>query len=219
MIYELLDVGSLAGALPASLLLAADRALLSTRLSRATDVPARPAMDRAHRLAPERLKRSAKIALVARGINRRTPVVEAVSRLGIRGFLGVARDVLAPPRVKHTPPRRAAYLAEYGDMPAGFDDVPSESLSIETAAMLSGIYGFLSDIPALARRRQDVQRRRGVTDGDIVRRFGSHWRQQCPARFQREHDELQLALIDELDLDAIGQGDRTDAATKGAWTG
>ena len=43
---------------------------------------------------------------------------------------------------------------------------------------------------------------------DIVTRFGSHWCHQCPARFQREHDELHAMLIDEFALAAVDPGDR-----------
>jgi len=208
MIYELLERTSLERALAASLLLAADRALLSTPLSRAADVPARPAADLAQRLTRGRVKG----ALVARGITRKTPVAKAVLRMGIRGWLEVARAVMAPPPVTSTPPRvtstlqrRAAYLVESGDVPPDSSGVQSESLSIETAAILSGIYGFLSDIPALTKRRQDVQRRRCVSDEEIVRQFGSHWLQPVPARFQPEHDALQqVLLVEGLAVNSFG---------------
>ncbi len=194
MIYELLERTSLERALAASLLLAADRALLSTPLSRATEVPAG-----ARRFTPGRLKAAAKKALVARGVTRKTPVAKALLRLGVRGWLAEAREVIAP-----TPQRRtaylvengdAAYLVENGDVPPGSSGLQSESLSIEAAAILSGIYGFLSDLPALTRRRQDVQRRRCVSDDEIVRQFGSHWLQPVPARFPHEHNELQRLLL------------------------
>ena len=131
-------------------------------------------------------------------------MAEALTRLGIRGFLEVAREVLVPRRVERTPERRAAYLIEHGAMPATFDEAQSEPLPIEAAATLSGIYGFLVDIPAVSRRRADVQRRRRATDDEIVRRFGSHWCQPCAARFQREHAELQAALVDEFALADVG---------------
>ena len=172
MIYEL--PSDFAGAhVTASLLLAADRALLSTPLSRVNDVPA------GAWLTPGRLKVAAKTALVARGITRKTPVAKGLLRLGIRGWLSVAREVMAPPRVTS----RAAYLVEYGDVPPEFSGLQSESLTIEAAAILSGIYGFLSDIPALTRRRQDVQRRRCVSDEEIVNSSGRTGL-PVPARFQ-----------------------------------
>jgi GT2 family glycosyltransferase len=205
MLYELLEPDSLARALPATLLLAADRALLSTTLSRATDVQPESTVHTARRrLAPKSLMISIKAALRARGVTRKTPVGEALTRLGMRGFLGVARDVLVPRRVVRTPERRASYLIERGAMPATFDDVQFESLPIEAAAMLSGVYGFLADLPALTRRRADMQRRRRTTDLEIVRRFGSHWGHPCPARFQREHDEVHAMLIDEFALAELG---------------
>jgi GT2 family glycosyltransferase len=204
MVYELLELPSLARVLPATLLLAADRALLSTALSRATDVPPPSTADAdLHRLAPTRVISAAKAAFRSRGVTKRTPVGQALTRLGIRGVLGVGRDVFFPRRVTRTPERRAAYLIEHGAMPAAFDEAQSELLPIEAAAMLSGIYGFLADLPALTRRRADMQRRRQATDLDIVGRFGSHWRQACPARFQREHNELHAMLIAELALAEI----------------
>ncbi len=118
MIYELLERTSLERALAASLLLAADRALLSTPLSRATEVPAG-----ARRLTPGRLTVAAKKALVARGITRKTPVAKALLRLGIRGWLEVAREVTGadtpathglPGRIRRRPAwleRRAVRIA------------------------------------------------------------------------------------------------------------
>jgi hypothetical protein len=201
MLYELLERDSLARALPAALLLAADRALLSTALSRASDGPAESTVHTARRrLTPKKLVTSAKAALRDRGVARRMPMGEALARLGIRGLLGVARDVLVPPHVKRTPERRAAYLMERGAIPATVDDLQCESLPIEAAAILSGLYGFLSDLPALTRRRSAIQRRRRATDLEIVSRFGSHWRQQCPSRFQHEHDEAHAMLIDAFSL-------------------
>jgi GT2 family glycosyltransferase len=201
MVYELLELPSLARVLPATLLLAADRALLSTALSRATDVPpASTGGGDPHRLAPRRIVHATKAAFRSRGVTKKTPVGQALARLGIRGFLGVAREVFFPRRVTRTPERRAAYLIEHGAMPASFDELQSESLPIEAAAMLSGIYGFLADLPALTRRRADAQRRRRATDLEIVRRFGSHWGHPCPARYQHEHNALHAMLIDEFAL-------------------
>lgn len=48
-----------------------------------------------------------------------------------------------------------------------------------------------------------MQQRRTATDLEIVRRFGSHWRHPCAARFQREHDELLALLIDGFALTEI----------------
>ena len=92
-----------------------------------------------------------------------------------------------PPRVETTTPgRRAAYVTGCGAGPATVEELQVEPLPIEAAAILSGIYGFLADLPDVTRRRADVQRRRRVTDREIVSRFGSHWCQPCPARF---HDD------------------------------
>ena len=177
MIYELLERTSLERALAASLLLAADRALLSTPLSRATEVPAG-----ARRLTPGRLKAAAKKALVARGITRKTPVARALLRLGIRGWLEIAREVLAP-----TPPRRTAYLVEYGDVPPDSSGVQFESLSIRGSRNFVGHLRF-----SVGHARPDqaqagcaapaVRERRG----DREYSSGSHWLQQVPARFPHD---------------------------------
>jgi hypothetical protein len=88
-------------------------------------------------------------------------------------------------------------------MPATFDQMQAEPLPIEAAAMLSGVYAFLSDLPALTRRRAEMQRRRRTTDLEIVNRFGSHWGHPCHARFQHEHNLLLAMLIDEFALDRL----------------
>jgi hypothetical protein len=217
MLYELLELPSLERVLPAALLLAADRALLSTVLSRATDVPAESSGSRApHRLRPKRIISSTKAALRARGVTRRTPIGRALTRLGLRGFLGVARDVLVPRQVVRTPERRAAYLIERGAVPAAIDAEHSEPLPIEAAAVLSGIYGFLCDLPALTRRRADMQRRRLATDVQIVTRFGSYWCHQCPARHQVEHNELHAMLVGEFSLALADPGGRAKLASAAA---
>lgn len=216
MLYELLELESLERVLPATLLLAADRALLGTALSRATDAPAEAAIQAARRrLTPKSLATSTKAALRARGVTRTTPIGEALKRLGIRGFLGVAQDVLVPRPRARTPERRAAYSIERGEVPATLDS-RTEPLPIDAAAMLSGVYGFLSDLPELTRRRADVQGRRRATDQAIVDQFGTHWRQPCPARFQHEHNQLHAALVDAFALAGVRSPRTTDQRERDA---
>ena len=148
MLYGLLETRSLERVLPAALLLAADRALLNTRLSRVEDIRRHPTW--------KHFVRSIKALLRAQGINKTTPIGQAIKRLGIRGFVRVARDVFVAPPGETSRPRRAAYLIEQGEIPSTFD-TQFEALPINAAAMLAGIYGFLSDLPALSRRRADLQ--------------------------------------------------------------
>ena len=82
----LLERTSLGRALSAALLLAADRALLETGLSRAADTT----QESLYR----RLKDAGRAALRARGISRSTPIAQALSRVWQGGLLSLARDVL-----------------------------------------------------------------------------------------------------------------------------
>jgi GT2 family glycosyltransferase len=191
LLYALLEDTALERVLPAALLLAADRALLGTRLSRVEGLARRPLW--------KHLAGSIKVLLRARGISRATPIGEAIRRLGVRGFLRIGHQVLVAPPGESSRPRRAAYLMEQGEIPATFD-TQFESLPIHAAAMLAGIYGFLSELPALSRRRADIQRRRHVTDRELLARFGTHWLAPTPAAHQAEHDVLHAALVDELGL-------------------
>ena len=202
MLYELLETGSLTRVLPAALLLSADRALLSTTLSRATDIaPASPAEAVESRLTLRRIVASAKGSLRRRGVTRTMSIGRALRWVGIRGLAGVVRDAVGARVVAGAPARRPAYLVERVTRPGGaLEEMTPEVLPIEAAAMLSGLYGFLADLPAVSQRRADVQQRRRTTDAEIVTRFGSHWNQQCPARHQHEHNTAHAILVGELGL-------------------
>jgi len=89
-------------------------------------------------------------------------------------------------------------------MPATFDMQP-QPIPISAAAMLSGIYGFLSEIPQLAARRADLQGRRRVEDREILARFGAMWLAPSAARFQSAHDEFHTALVKEFGLAPLSQ--------------
>ena len=97
------------------------------------------------------------------------------------------------------------YRIERGGMPATFDMQPQPIPITSAAAMLSGIYGFLSEIPQLAARRADLQPRRRVTDREILGRFGAMWLAPSGARLQSAHSELHTALVDEFGLAALNQ--------------
>jgi GT2 family glycosyltransferase len=205
LLYGLLETKTLARALPAALLLAADRALLATGPSRAADAP----VTRRHR----RLIGGAKATLRDRGITRSTPIGQAISRLGRRGFLTLARDVARLSSPGGLRSRREAYLIERGGMPSTFDAQP-ESIPLAAAAMLAGIYGFLSDLPKLARRRAALQARRRATDREIIGRFGSHWLASSGSPSQAEHYALHSILVDEFGLEALARHSMIAAATR-----
>ena len=194
-LYGLLEMPtSLERALPAALLLAADRALLSTGLSRVAEST--------QQTGRQRLIRSVKASLRARRITRGTPLGRAIWRLGIRGLYGVPRDVVRLWFAKQSRSRREAYLVEQGGVPVTFDSW-REPIPIHAAAILAGLYGFLSDLPNLTRRRADLQRRRRASDQQVLWRFGTHWLSPSPATFQAEHNAHHGVLVEQFALAAI----------------
>ena len=195
-LYGLLETESLERALPAALMLAADRALLETGLSRAANALTEPAY--------RRWLRAGKAALVARGIMRSTPIPRAIGQIWSGGLLSLARDVRLQGATPKRRFRRESYLIELGGMPTTFDVQP-QPLPISAAAVLSGIYGFLAEIPQLTPRRDAVQRRRRVEDREILSRFGDMWLASSRSRMQAAHDELHAALVDEFGLATLNQ--------------
>jgi GT2 family glycosyltransferase len=195
-LYRLLETESLEKALPAALMLAADRALLETGLSRVADARRQPAY--------RRWLGAGKAALVARGIRRSTPFRRAIGQIWKGGLLRLARDVRQRGGTGKRPFGRESYLIELGGTPATFDVRP-QPLPIAAAAMLSGIYGFLSEIPQLTARRIEVQHRRRVEDREILGRFGVMWLAPSTARLQAAHQELHATLVDEFGLGSLNQ--------------
>jgi GT2 family glycosyltransferase len=198
LIYQLLDSRSLRRVLPAALLLSADRALLSSALSREAEF-----FTLGHPRTPRECLVFIKRALRMRGIGRQTRPLKGLRQLGVRGAVAVIRDSVWPRRMSGTAgQRRNLYVTE--TMSAAADDAGStESLPIETAAILSGVYSFLADLPAVAKRRAEIQRRRTLSDSEILTRFGSHWTHPVAARFQREHDELLKVVVEEFALNDL----------------
>jgi GT2 family glycosyltransferase len=195
-LYGLLETDSLQRALPAALMLAADRALLETGLSRASEAPPESAY--------RRWMRAGKAALVSRGISRATPPGQALRQVWRGGLWRLARDVHQLSAARSLRSGRESYLIERGGMPATFDLQP-QPIPISAAALLSGVYGFLSEIPQLAARRSDLQRRRRVPDGAILRQFGSKWLAPSAARLQPAHMEFHTTLVDEFELAALSE--------------
>jgi GT2 family glycosyltransferase len=194
-LFCLLEGPSLRRALAAALLLAADRALLETGLSRAAD--SKPAS------LYHRLKDASRASLRARGISRSTPLTQAVQRVWQRGLLSLVRDIgrssMPQPRS-----RRDSYLIERGRVPLTFDTEP-QPIPVTAAAMLSGVNGFLNEMPQLLERRGQIQRRRQVDDRDLLERFGTHWTAPSASRLQAEHKAMHDAIVDEFEIAAIRQ--------------
>jgi GT2 family glycosyltransferase len=207
-LYGLLETESLQRVLPAALMLAADRALLETGLSRAAEAPAQPAY--------RRWLRGGKAALVSRGIGRSTPLLQAARQIWSGGLWRLAQDVHCRSANGSRHRQRESYLIEHGVMPATVDVRP-QPIPISAAAMLSGIYGFLSEIPQLVARRADLQRSRRVEDREILGRFGAMWLAPSGARLQSLHDQLHTALVDEFALAALSERPRSraDGETRG----
>jgi GT2 family glycosyltransferase len=195
-LYGLLETESLQRALPAALILAADRALLETGLSRAAEASPESAY--------RRWVRAGKAALVARGINRSTPLPRAMRQVWSGGLWRLAHDAHRLSAARSLRNARGAYLLERGGMPATFDMQP-QPIPISAAAMLSGIYGFLSEIPQLSARRTDLQQRRRVTDREILGQFGTMWLAPSAAGYQSAHQEFHTMLVDEFRLGDLNE--------------
>ena len=114
-------------------------------------------------------------------------------------MLSLARDVRRLSASGKGALRRKSFLIECGGVLAPFDVQP-QPLPISAAAMLSGVYGFLSEIPELSKRRHVVQRRRRVNDREILSRFGNLWLAPSGARLQAVHEELHRLLVEEFGL-------------------
>ena len=195
-LFGLLEIESLERALPAALMLGADRALLETGLSRAAaDLP---------ESASRRWLRAGKSALIARGIGKSTPIPRAIEKVWNGGLLSLARDVRRLGASAKGGLRRQSYMLELGGMPATFDVQP-QPFPISAAAMLAGIYSFLSEIPQLTARRDAVQRRRRADDREILSRFGNMWLAPSGARLQAVHEEFHRLLVEEFRLAADNQ--------------
>jgi GT2 family glycosyltransferase len=203
-LYGLLETESLERALPAAMMLAADRALLESGLSRAATPGAESTLGR--------WLRAGKTALIARGIGRSTPVLQAIARVWRGGVLAFARDIRQLTATGQERARRESYLIERGGKPAIVDLQPLR-LPMTAAAILSGVYAFLSEIPELTRRRHALQERRRVTDREILSRFGSMWLAPSGTRLQAAHEELHRLLVEEFGLAADVQagGDAASA--------
>lgn len=203
MLYTHLERETLERVLPAALLLAADRALLATELSRASadrQEPADPSAGAPRGSAIAACKARVKMALRDRGVTRNQSLTANARRLGVRGLLSAARQIARnTPGINPSRSARATYQIERGAANAALDG-RTEPFPISAAAALSGLHDFLDSLPVLSERRAMLQARRRRSDGEILQRFDVHWLSPCGAPRQREHEALQRALLDALGI-------------------
>jgi GT2 family glycosyltransferase len=197
MLYTLLERDTLARVLPATLLLACDRALLSSDVSRAATGGGEPTWRGLSEIAA-----SAKGALRAAGASRHRSLLDNARHVGVGGLFGaarqVARDTLAPAGTA----RRDDYGLERGGTGAALDG-RSEPFPSSAAAALEGVREFLESLPDLSARRAAFQAARRRTDAEILARFGSHWLTPIGAPHQREHEALHATLVTVLAIDEV----------------
>jgi GT2 family glycosyltransferase len=212
ILYTHLERETLQRVLPAALLLATDRTLLASGLSRAAadggaatdDVGA--TANAAERPMPSTppLTDRLKVALRERGVTRERSLAGNLRHLGARGLAGAARDAArgSGPALS-SPSARALYDISRGVAQVGLDG-RQEAFPIAAAAALSGIHDFLLSIPTLSERRRWLQRHRRRSDREILTQFDLHWLDPCGAPSgQREHNDLQRTLLKAFGVDAL----------------
>jgi GT2 family glycosyltransferase len=197
MLYTHLERDTLARVLPSALMLACDRALLASAVSRASadDVERHDRGEAAG--ARSRLRESAarvKVAMRARGVSRRNGVWRNVRQLGARGFADAVTEAI---RKTAAPAARADYWIERAAASAALDG-RTESFPTEAAATLQGVHEFLESLPELTVRRAFLQSLRRRSDAEILSRFGSHWLAPVLAPHQREHEALHTTILETL---------------------
>ncbi len=204
MLYTLLERESLERVLPAAVLLAADRILLASHVSRVADrsgateelSPARPSRSRL-----SAMKERTKAALRAQGVSRRHSVAQNLRLVGVRGLFGVAQQV-AQDSIPMSGAHRAHYDVERGVAPLSLDG-QSEAIPVEAVAALAGLREFIESIPALSKRRAWLQASRRRTDREILGRFREHWISPVGSAHQLEHEAFHRALLDSLAIDGL----------------
>lgn len=194
MLYTLLERETLERVLPAALMLACDRALLASQVSRASDSGDGAGGGGPRRNTIKELAAGAKGALRARGVTRHRTVLDNARRLGLRGLVGAMRQV-ARDAAPATTSRRSDYQIERATASAALDG-RTEPFPTGAAAALSGVHAFLDSLPELSARRALFQASRRRTDADIFARFGTHWLSPGVAPRQREHEALHATLLD-----------------------
>ena len=124
MIYSLLEETTLQQVLPAALLLATDRVLLTTPFSRANDgvIEPRPWQGMARRLHPRVVKARLLHALSVRGARRQFGTFRNLRLVGARGIAGAALYVARGVRDgAASTGARATYLIEHTGPTTGLE--------------------------------------------------------------------------------------------------
>lgn len=197
MLYALVETRNLGSILTGALMLAADRALLQTSFHRGTSDADGAAQVRLS------LRERARGELRRRGVRRNQPVVANLRTIGVRGLAGAVIDTVYPELRRHRAvSNRQAYLIEHGRQGPELDG-RREAIPADAAARLLGIQDFLHELPALSKRRADLQSRRVRGDAEIFGRFGDHWLSPVPAANQPLHNALHQTLVDVLRLAEI----------------
>lgn len=207
ILYSHLERETLERVLPAALLLAVDRALLSTELSRAArDAEEVAADERAGRgRRPPRLaawRASIKAALRDQGVTRRQSLVSNLRRLGPRRLVAVARQVVRGAGAPLPLSRRSALQIERGAAPFALDG-RAEPVPTSAAAALCGVRDFLSELPQLSTRRHAFQAARRRSDREILSQFATHWIDPAVSPHQLVHEEVHRDLVEALGIREI----------------
>jgi GT2 family glycosyltransferase len=207
MLYTHLEREHLECVLPAALLLATDRALLQSGLGR-TSAAASFATQCSRRLLSYREAiRSVpfrfKLALTTRGMRRHRSLTQNLHQVGVTGVLSAAKSAIDALHAElGTPHLRFDYLIERASSGSALEErdhlVPSPA-----GAALLGIQEFLASVPELERRRAWLQSRRRRGDLSILKPFNTEWLSPTPAACQKEHNELQHALVEAFALGDI----------------
>ena len=148
-----------------------------------------------------RAKQAFKGAFTSRGVNRQMSVAGALRHLGIRGLAGATRD-LARLSLRSAIRKKddAVRPRSPAVSPAGNR---IESIPLPAAAILSGVLGFLDDLPGLSLRRQELQKRRVLTDTEILAAFGNEWTSPCGSTRPEDHQARHYQLVKHFGLAEI----------------
>jgi GT2 family glycosyltransferase len=194
MLYTHLEEPSLQRILPAALLFAIDRALLSSAFSRASGDGESALHKVPGRLRPAVLKIRLLHALSQRGARRQMGTIWNLRRVGARGLVGAARDVVREIGSGwRVPNSRTQYQIERTKPSAALEG-QLERVPIGSVAALLGVRDFLEALPELSARRAWLQAARRRSDAEITDRFGDHWRSAVPSA----HFDVHLALRNEV---------------------
>jgi GT2 family glycosyltransferase len=197
MIYALLEEEALRRVLPAALLMAADRALLGTPVSRGATGAA---PQEATRGLPSlhAVTGPLRHALIQRGARKSLGVAGSLRKMGIGGVAGAVLDAGREMRAgMGAATARARYLIEDGPARTALEG-RRERVPAATAAALLGIQDFLRMLPELSQRRAWLQARRRRRDAEIFERFGDKWTEAVPAVRNDLHAELRAGLLSVL---------------------